>query len=235
VAAKKPDDKLASLLEVSQVLAGATTLRAALVRVLERLERHHGVAQAAVWLVDEEQADLAIEAAIGVSAEGRRTRYARGEGLTGRVLSSGKPVVVPDASKEPLYLNRAFRSAKRRSFVGVPITTGKVTVGALAVGLPFNADRDYNRMALRFLGLVGSMIAQAVRGRTDSSARSDEQRLVEENTHAAARSCKREATTSPTSSARPQPDAPGVRADRPGRAHQLPPCCSAASRAPARS
>jgi Nif-specific regulatory protein len=178
VAAKKPDDKLASLLEVSQVLAGATTLRAALVRVLERLERHHGVAQAAVWLVDEEQADLAIEASIGVSAEGRRTRYARGEGLTGRVLSSGKPVVVPDASKEPLYLNRAFRSAKRRSFVGVPITTGKVTVGALAVGLPFDAERDYEA-ALRFFGLVGSMIGQSMAAARQ--LREEREKLLEEN------------------------------------------------------
>ncbi len=159
--AKKPDDKLVSLLEVSQALAGAASLRAGLARVLERLEKHHEVAQAAVWLRDEEQGDLAIEASLGVSAEGRRARYAVGEGLTGRVIESGKPVVVPDASREPLYLNRAFGTTKRRAFVCVPIGAGKATVGALAVSLPIVGDRDYDG-ALRLFGLVGSMIGQSL-------------------------------------------------------------------------
>ena len=36
----------------------------------------------------------------------RKARYRVGEGITGRVVQSGKPVVVPRVSHEPLFLNR---------------------------------------------------------------------------------------------------------------------------------
>ena len=43
-----------------------------------------------------------------------RIRYRLGEGITGRVVQSGKPVVVPQASREPLFLDRAGLLAESR-------------------------------------------------------------------------------------------------------------------------
>ena len=40
------------------------------------------------------------------AAQARKARYRLGEGITGRVVASGKPVVVPQVSREPLFLNR---------------------------------------------------------------------------------------------------------------------------------
>ena len=65
--------------------------------------------RSAVTLLDQETSDLVIKASTGLTAEGRKARYRLGEGITGRVVESGKPIVVPQVSREPLFLNRAAR------------------------------------------------------------------------------------------------------------------------------
>ena len=156
---------LASLLEVSQALAGAADLRAALHRVLERLERYHGVQRGTVTLMDPTTQDLYIEASIGLSAEGRNVRYKMGEGITGRVVESGKPVVVPEISREPLFLHRAFRGRQNGpqefSFICVPISVNRKPVGAFGVDLRHDKARDFAEET-RLFGVIASMIGQAL-------------------------------------------------------------------------
>ncbi len=174
---------LASLLEVSQALAGAHDLRAALHRVLERLERYHGVVRGAVTLTDPDTGDLYIEASIGLSADGRKARYKLGEGITGRVVQSGKPIVVPEISREPLFLHRAFlgrRSGSQElSFICVPILLHRKPVGTLGVDLLFHQDRDYQEES-RLFGVVASMIGQALAAHRHLE--DERKKLLEENT-----------------------------------------------------
>jgi Nif-specific regulatory protein len=158
--------KLSSLLEISQALSGASQLKPALHRVLEVLERHHGVIRSTVTLLSEESGELHIEASNGLTGDGERARYKLGEGITGRVVESGKPVVVPQVSREPLLLNRAAQrkglDKQELSFICIPIILNRRPAGALSVDLRFKKERDYDRSA-RFFRLVGSMIAQALR------------------------------------------------------------------------
>ena len=100
---------LTTLLDVSQALSSTIDLKAGLHRVLEQLERHHEVLRSAVTLLNEESKDLHIEASIGINTDGQRARYRVGEGITGRVVQSGRLVVVPQISREPLFLNRAVQ------------------------------------------------------------------------------------------------------------------------------
>ena len=174
---------LASLLEVSQALAGAQDLRAALHRVLERLERYHGVVRGAVTLTDPDTGDLYIEASIGLSAEGRKARYKLGEGITGRVVQSGKPIVVPEISREPLFLHRAYlgrrSGTQEHSFICVPIVLHRKPVGTLGVDLLFDKDRDYQEES-RLFGVVASMIGQALAAHRHLE--DERKKLLEENT-----------------------------------------------------
>src|SRR5438876_11622253 len=98
--------KLSDLLEVSQTLGSTLDLKSALLRVLEILEEHHGVRSGTVALLDEQAGELAVEAAVGVSWQAaRRASYKLGEGITGRVVLSGKTVVVTAVSRESQFLN----------------------------------------------------------------------------------------------------------------------------------
>lgn len=52
-----------------------------------------------------------------MSAEAQsKGRYKLGEGITGKVIESGKPLVIPNVLVEPLFLNRTGEAAaaKRR-------------------------------------------------------------------------------------------------------------------------
>jgi Nif-specific regulatory protein len=174
---------LSDLLEVSQTLGSTLNLRAALLRVLEILEESHGTLSAAIALKDERGGDLAVEAATGASKLRGDARYRLGEGITGRVVQSGRPIVVPRVSREPLFLDRSgvFKKSGKDelSFVCVPIKADKDTVGALGVALPYHKDRSYEQEA-KFFGIVGSMVGQAVR--IHNLVEAERQRLLDENT-----------------------------------------------------
>jgi Nif-specific regulatory protein len=174
--------RLSTLLEVSQAMSGTLNLKASLHRVLEILARHHGAVRGIVSLLHAD-GSLRVEASDGLG-DASRVRYQMGEGITGRVVESGKPVVVPRVSREPSFLHRAARrpelSHQELSFVCVPIVLNRRPVGALSIDLRFKADRDFER-SMKFLGVVASMIAQALK--IHRLIDEDKRRLVDENTH----------------------------------------------------
>ncbi len=173
---------LASLLELSQALSGTLNLKHSLHRVLEILEHRHGMVRSAITLLRQDS-ELHIEASNGIAPEGQRAQYRLGEGVTGRVVESGKPVVIPQVSREPMLLNRAVQRKglkEELSFICVPIMIGRKPVGALGVDMHFKRDRDYDR-TVNFLRVVAGIIAQAVR--VERLVNAETQRLVAENIH----------------------------------------------------
>jgi len=175
--------RLSSLLEVSQALSGTLDLKASLHHVLEILARHHGALRGIVSLVDA-AGELRVEASDGLPEPSRGVSYRLGEGITGRVVQSGKPVVVPRVSREPAFLHRAARRPElphqELSFVCVPIVLSRRPIGALAIDLTFKPDRNFER-SMKFLGVVASMIAQAIK--IHRLIDEDKRRLVDENAH----------------------------------------------------
>jgi Nif-specific regulatory protein len=177
------DEQLASLLDINQMLVGAPNLRSGLRRVLEILARQYGMIRSSVTLLNGDTGQLHVEAWYGVSPDGQRARYRVGEGVTGQVVESCKPVVIPQVSLEPTFLNRAARpdlDKQDLSFVCVPIVLNRKAAGALAVDLPFKPDRDYDH-SVKLLRVVASMIGQALK--VERMADAERQKLIEENTH----------------------------------------------------
>jgi Nif-specific regulatory protein len=174
--------RLATLLEVSQALSGTLNLRAALHRVLEILAKYHGTVRGMVTLLHE-QGELRVEASDGLDAPAHAVRYRLGEGIIGRVVESGKPIVVPRVSKEPAFLNRAAKRSEldreELTFICVPILLNRRAVGALGVDLKYKTDRNYDR-SVQFYGIVASSIAQAVK--IQRLIEDDKRQLVAENT-----------------------------------------------------
>jgi Nif-specific regulatory protein len=179
-----PDSAVGTLLEVSQALSGATSLNSGLHRALGILGDSCGAVRSTITLIDPATGQLYIEAAAGISPDGRRARYRLGEGITGRVVEHGKPIVVPQVSREPLFL---FRAAKRRelpgqelTFICVPVAIGSHTIGALSADLPYEPGRDYEAITL-LLSVVATQLAQALKIQRLLDA--ERARLLEENEH----------------------------------------------------
>jgi len=174
--------KLASLVELSQALSRSLNLKHSLHRVLEILEARHGMFRSTVTLLGGDS-QLHIEASNGITDKGQSVHYRLGEGITGRVVESGKPIIVPQVSREPMLLNRAAQRRKFKeelTYICVPIVLGRKTVGALGVDLRFKRDRDYDRTA-KFLHVVACMMGQAVR--VERFVEAETQHLLQENIH----------------------------------------------------
>jgi len=175
--------RLSTLLEVSQALSGTLNLKASLHRVLEILTNHHGAVRGLVSLLHAD-GDLRVEASDGLADTSRPVRYQIGEGITGKVVESGKPIVVPRVSREPAFLHRAARrpelAHQELSFICVPIVLNRRAIGALAIDLKFKPERTFDR-SLKFLVIVASMIAQAIK--IHRLIDEDKRKLVDENTH----------------------------------------------------
>ncbi len=176
-------NELALLFDISRLLDRSLDIREVAEELLEAMSQRMGVAHATLTLLNRQTGEIYIEAAHGLTAEQReRGRYRPGEGVTGRVIQTGKPAVVPRISKEPLFMDKtgARRGITKDeiSFICVPIRLGNESIGALSVdhlfaeGVGFEED-------VRLLSIIASMVAQAVRLRL--SVEQERQRLMDEN------------------------------------------------------
>jgi len=178
--------KLSTLVEIGWILAEETILKVALARALETLGRHHGIVRSFVMLLDVDSEKLRVEASYGLDEEiAHRITYRLGEGVVGRVAQSGKPVVVPQTSREPLLLNRlrtqpGTSNRKEVSFICVPIVTAGKPIGVLGADRTYKQGRDFDRTT-KFLSVVSAMMAQALR--VEQRVAADKKRLVDENIH----------------------------------------------------
>jgi Nif-specific regulatory protein len=173
---------LSVLADIAGALSGSGDLRSALERTLEKLEAGRGIVRGAVFLLHEDAGEIQVEAAVGIPSEGLRARYKPGEGVIGRVVQSGRPVIVPATGREPLIMNRAFQRRRSHtpeaSFISVPILLERKPAGALAVDFPFSKSHDLQGET-QFLSVVAGMVAQTLRAQR--GIEDERNRLLAEN------------------------------------------------------
>ncbi|WP_043815275.1 nif-specific transcriptional activator NifA [Desulfarculus baarsii] len=175
--------ELQMLFKISQLLETSLDLRDVMQPVLELMSEQMDMLRGTITLLNRETGELMIEAAHGLSAKQRqRGRYQLGEGITGKVVQTGRPMIVKDISEEPEFLDRtgARSGLDRRdiSFICVPVKIGQEVIGALSVDRLY-ADEDSLEEEVRLLGVISSMVAQAVTLRRKSME--ERERLLEEN------------------------------------------------------
>jgi Nif-specific regulatory protein len=86
-------------------------------------------------------------------------------------MQTGKAMVVPRVSQEPLFLNRLERrdvATRDLSFICVPISIGKEVIGTISIDRPFRETFQLND-EMRILSIVASMIANDLRTRREAA------------------------------------------------------------------
>lgn len=175
--------ELSLLFEISQILEKSLDLHEIIGPVLKALAEIMGMTHGTITLLNRQTGDIYIEAAHGLSSSQReKGRYKPGEGVTGQVVKTGKPAIVPRISREPLFLNRtgALRLPRKKdiSFICVPIIIDNEVIGALSANRLFSEQTSLEE-DVRLLSIIASMIAQAVRLR--QSVIEERLRLLEDN------------------------------------------------------
>ena len=162
----KKIEEVTLLYEISKALNVSLDLKKSLYEVLDILSRSMGMERGTITILNSMRNEIHIEVAHGLSrAAMARGKYKLGEGITGRVIETGKALLVPKISEEPLFLNRtATRKAvhdKELSFICVPVKKGSQVVGALSVDRPFE-ESYFLKDGERLLSIIATMIAQHV-------------------------------------------------------------------------
>jgi len=174
--------ELEALYKISRILTEGARQKQALAEVLDVLHCDLGMSRGVIVLLSSDGRQISVEIAHDISVRQKRSvRFKIGEGITGRVVQTGKPMVVPKVSQEPLFLDRLGRKKLGKdeiSFICVPVKSGKKIFGALSV------DRIFDKTAslsedVRVLSIVASLIAHDVKSRHAEAAR--RQALEDEN------------------------------------------------------
>ncbi len=172
--------QLESLYKVSQILA--TRGHETFANVLYLLDKELGLNRGTITFLSLDGNEIRIEAAHNLSQEqSRRITYRIGEGVTGRVMQTGKAMIVPRVSQEPLFLNRFERwnvTKQDLSFICVPISIGNDVIGTISVDRPYDETVPLDE-EMRFLSIVASMIANDLRTRREAAI--ERQQLEDEN------------------------------------------------------
>ncbi|MBI5191834.1 MAG: nif-specific transcriptional activator NifA [Nitrospirae bacterium] len=154
--------------------------------ILEILSANMGMRHGTITLLDPATKQLYIEVAHGLTDEEKgRGVYNIGEGITGRVVATGEPAIIPDIGKEPLFLDRTKSrgdlTEKTISFISVPIQVKGETIGVLSVDrLPlthpspprgkgksveegeYKSHKESLEEDMRVLTIVASLIGQTI-------------------------------------------------------------------------
>ncbi|MEW5767194.1 MAG: diguanylate cyclase [bacterium] len=112
---------------------------------------------------EEETGDIVIKAAVGLDDEIiKRTKLKRGQGIVGRVIESGEPLLVKDIEKDPRFEGK--KSATKyytKSLMISPLKIGDKVIGALNINnevtrRPFN-ENDINSLT-KVTGYIGAAV-----------------------------------------------------------------------------
>jgi Nif-specific regulatory protein len=162
----KKIEEVTLLYEITKTLNVTLDLKKSLYKVLDILASSTGMVRGTVTILNPVRNEIHIEVALGLTKLAmQKGKYKPGEGITGRVIETGKALLVPKISEEPMFLNRtATRKAadeKELSFMCVPVKKSGEVVGALSVDRPY--DESYSlKDGKRLLSIVATMIAQHV-------------------------------------------------------------------------
>lgn len=175
--------ELALLYEISSALSGTFDLRTVLDHVLSMMAERMDMLRGTFTILNRKTGEIVIDEAYGLTPDERaKGRYSVGEGVTGRVVETGFPAVVPRISEEPQFLDRtgSRKSLDKKdiAFICVPIKTGNEVIGALSVDRLFNETVSLEE-DVRLLTIISSVIAQAVRLR--QLAQEELEKLRDEN------------------------------------------------------
>jgi len=174
--------ELSLLYEISRLLSTESKHEEALHQIMCLLSSKTDMQRGIITLLKPGSEEIWIETAFGLTEkEKRRGQYKCGEGVIGRVVESGFPMVVPNINESSFFLNRT-RSRnninEQTSFICVPIKLRDNILGTFSVDVLFKTKYCLEETK-KLLVIIASIIAQAVHIRREMDL--EHRRLLEEN------------------------------------------------------
>ncbi len=154
--------ELGVLYETIRDLTSTLSVREVIERLLERILLHLDSEIGSVLLFDDAEGALRILLARGLpEAVVRDTRIRPGEGISGYVHATGKPLLVADVERDRRFRRRNHERYYTRSCISAPLVIGGVPRGVIHVNN--KASRTaFDREDLRLLEAIAGHAAAAL-------------------------------------------------------------------------
>jgi len=180
----RPLKQLNALHSILQIISHCSGQKQMLNELLDVLREQMGMCRGVFMLSTPDGRELVVEAASQEEkhSEAHSVRYQRGEGITGRVLATGRPAIIPRIADEPEFRGRIHlrqdKCDRDYSFICVPITLNNEIIGTFAVDAPAG-NIEYLNETQRFLSIIAAMVSNDLHHRRDLLI--EKQSLTEEN------------------------------------------------------
>jgi sigma-B regulation protein RsbU (phosphoserine phosphatase) len=169
-------DAFETLAEIGRDVASVLDLDELFSRIAGATRRVIDYRTFGLWLVNEDRGDLEIKIAVQYGEKVEVPRIALGEGLVGYAALHKEPVLVPDVSEDPRYINVV---ADVRSELAIPMLLKDRCIGVFDLESP---ELDaFTKRDVEILTLLASQAAVAIENaRLYETVRANEIRLEKE-------------------------------------------------------
>jgi PAS domain S-box-containing protein len=155
-----------TLLRISMALPAYPNLEDLLDYISDEIKQALNVQGAIVILLDEEKNELFfLGAAYDDEATEKRAkeiRYPADKGVSGRVIKTGEPVIVPDTSKDPYYYPIIDQKIGYHSLnmLDVPLRSGDRIIGVLLA--TNKKEGSFDQTDIELLNMIGGTVALSI-------------------------------------------------------------------------
>lgn len=123
--------EVSTLYTVAQQTTTSLDLNEVLENIVSIIKRVLACRGCCIFLVDQKTQELSIRAASGLSEKWRdEARLKVGEGISGQVAATGRPIYIPDTHSHPGFI---FFDPTVRSLLAVPMITKDRVIGTLSI------------------------------------------------------------------------------------------------------
>jgi len=157
-------EEISLLYEISEALNEHMDMKKSLYKVLGILADSLKLIKGTITLLNPGTQEIRIEVAHGISEKAKKqVKYQLGEGVTGRVIQTGKPAIIPRISEDPSFLGRTDsrgpEEIQEYSFICVPVKKGTIVIGALSADRHYDGEEELKK-GEKIMGVVATMIAR---------------------------------------------------------------------------
>ncbi|MDI6807609.1 MAG: GAF domain-containing protein [Candidatus Eisenbacteria bacterium] len=154
--------ELEALYRTSKTVASTIQFETLLDLVTEEAKELGEARKSALFLLEEEKAELVLERSTGFSERSKRKlRYRVGEGIIGKVVLTGEGEIFSDIKKLPREEREFFENEGIESLLCVPIRSRGKALGALLVGRE-SRERAFSESELKLLAALGDQVSVAL-------------------------------------------------------------------------
>ena len=180
---RKQIQNMTLLFEVSQLLDKSMDLKEVISPVLQTIADSTSFNTLVLTLIDENTREITVETSLGLPEKAAKLAvYKLGEGITGKVVETGEPMIIPHITEDDDYLDKMDQMGRKkedRSYICVPVKQGTICLGTLGAGRIFTNETELDEDS-RILTIIASLIARAAELRKRASE--EKRQLTQENT-----------------------------------------------------